>query len=52
MKENIVRLEYLGKEIILVAIAHVLKQSADHIKKVNNEEQSDSVCVELDEGRY
>jgi len=52
MEENVVRLEYLGKEILLVATAHVLKQSADLIKKVINEEQPDSVCVELDEARY
>ena len=52
MEENVVRLGYQGKEIILVATAHVLKQSADLIKKVINEEQPDSVCVELDEERY
>lgn len=52
MEDNIVRLEYRGKEIILVATAHVLKQSADLIRKVIHEEQPDSVCVELDEGRY
>lgn len=52
VEENIVRLEYQGKEIILVATAHVLKQSADLIRKVIHEEQPDSVCVELDEGRY
>ena len=52
MEDNIVRLEYRGKEIILVATAHVLKQSADLIRKVIHEEQPDSVCVEPDEGRY
>ena len=52
MEENIVRLEYQGKEILLVATAHVLKQSADLIKKVIIEEQPDSVCIELDEARY
>lgn len=52
MEEHIVRLDYQGKEIILVATAHVLKQSAELIKKVIHEEQPDSVCVELDEGRY
>jgi pheromone shutdown-related protein TraB len=52
MNENVVRLEYQGKEIILVATAHVLKQSADLIEMVINEERPGSVCVELDEGRY
>ncbi len=35
MEENVVRQEYCGKEIILVATAHVLKQSADLIKRVS-----------------
>ena len=52
MGENVVRLEYQEKIIILVATAHVLKQSAELIKTVINEERPDSVCVELDEGRY
>jgi pheromone shutdown-related protein TraB len=52
MEENIVRLDYRGKEIILIATAHVLEQSAELVKKVIDEEQPDSVCVELDEGRY
>lgn len=52
MEENVVRLEYQGKEIILVATAHVLKQSAELIEMVINKERPDSVCVELDEGRY
>jgi pheromone shutdown-related protein TraB len=52
MEDHLVRLDYRGKEIILVATAHVLKQSADLIKKVIHEEKPDSVCVELDEERY
>ncbi len=52
MEDHLVRLDYQGREIILVATAHVLKQSADLIKKVIHEEQPDSVCVELDEERY
>jgi len=52
MENHLVRLDYQGREIILVATAHVLKQSADLIKKVIHEEQPDSVCVELDEERY
>lgn len=51
MEEHIVRLDYQGKQIILVATAHVLKQSAELIKKVIHEERPDSVCVELDEER-
>ncbi len=52
MEENITRLDYQDKEIILIATAHVSKQSAELTKQVIEEEQPDSVCVELDEGRY
>jgi len=52
MEDNVVRLDYRGKEIILVGTAHVSKQSAELIKKVIDEERPDSVCIELDDGRY
>jgi pheromone shutdown-related protein TraB len=52
MEENITRLDYQGKEIILVATAHVSKQSAELVKRIIDEEHPDSICVELDEGRY
>lgn len=49
---NITRLEYDGKEILLVGTAHVSKESAELVKSVIEEEKPDSVCVELDEKRY
>ena len=52
MEENIVRLEYRDKEIILIGTAHVLKQSAELVQQVLDREKPDSICVELDEGRY
>lgn len=52
MEENIIRLNYQGKEIVLIATAHVSKQSAELVKQVINDEKPDSVCVELDEQRY
>ncbi|MFW6029525.1 MAG: TraB/GumN family protein [Halanaerobiales bacterium] len=52
MEEYIERLEYEGKEIILIATAHVSKKSVELVKKVIDEEQPDSVCVELDQMRY
>ena len=52
MENNITRLDYNGKNIILIATAHVSEQSAQLVKKVIEEEKPDSVCVELDEGRY
>jgi pheromone shutdown-related protein TraB len=52
MEEHIVRLEYKNKEIILIKTAHVSKQSAALVKEVIDTELPDSVCIELDEGRY
>jgi len=52
MNENITKLEYQGKEIILIATAHVSKESAELVKQVIEEERPDSVCIELDEDRY
>lgn len=46
------RLEYQGKEIILIATAHVSKQSAELVRTVISDERPDSVCIELDEERY
>ncbi|MDR1615661.1 MAG: TraB/GumN family protein [Syntrophomonadaceae bacterium] len=52
MEENITRVEYNGKNIILVATAHVSKRSAELVKQVIEDERPDSVCVELDDERY
>ncbi|NQT04358.1 MAG: TraB/GumN family protein [Planctomycetes bacterium] len=52
MEDNVVKLEYQGKEIILIPTAHVSKQSAELVRKVINEEKPESICIELDEGRY
>lgn len=49
---NVTKLHYEGKEIILIATAHVSKESALLVKQVIAEEKPDSVCIELDEGRY
>jgi len=49
---NVTRLDYLDKEIILIATAHVSKESAELVRQVIEEEHPDSVCVELDEERY
>ena len=51
-EENIQKLSYKDKEIILIATAHVSKNSAEQVKKVIEEEKPDSVCVELDQERY
>ncbi|NBG88586.1 TraB/GumN family protein [Isachenkonia alkalipeptolytica] len=51
-EENITRMNIEGKEIILIGTAHVSKESAKQVKEVIEEEQPDSVCIELDRQRY
>lgn len=51
-EENITRITVDHKEIILVGTAHVSKQSAEQVKEVIENEQPDTVCVELDEQRF
>lgn len=50
--EHITRVDYQGKEIILIATAHVSKQSAELVRQVIDVEKPDSICVELDADRY
>lgn len=52
MEQAITRLSYEGKEIILIATAHVSKESVTLVKEVIEAEQPNSVCIELDEARY
>ncbi len=40
------------KTILLVGTAHISQQSTDLVKKVIEQEQPDTVCIELDERRY
>lgn len=51
-QDNVYRIDYNGKEIILIATAHVSKESALLVQSVIEAERPDSVCIELDEGRY
>lgn len=52
MEQAITRLSYEEKEIILIATAHVSKESITLVKEVIEAEQPNSVCIELDEARY
>lgn len=52
MSENIHHISYHGKEITLIATAHVSKESAELVKATIDELQPDSVCIELDQQRY
>lgn len=49
---TIKRISYNNKEIIIIATAHVSKESKEEVKRVIEEEQPNSVCIELDENRY
>lgn len=40
MVNDVTRLNYNGKEIILIATAHVSQESVDLVKRVIDEEQS------------
>jgi pheromone shutdown-related protein TraB len=51
-ESNVTKLNYQEKEILLIATAHVSKESIELVKRVIEEEQPDSVCIELDEERY
>jgi pheromone shutdown-related protein TraB len=48
---NVSRLRYGGKEIILIATAHISLQSVALVKRVIETERPDSVCIELDDDR-
>lgn len=52
MNENIVKLEYQGKEIYLIKTAHVSKTSISDVDEAFNEINPDSICIELDKARY
>ncbi|MCJ7478830.1 MAG: TraB/GumN family protein [Candidatus Nanohaloarchaeota archaeon QJJ-7] len=41
-----------GKEIVLVGTAHVSEESAEEVNSVIEEEEPDTVAVELDQDRY
>jgi pheromone shutdown-related protein TraB len=50
-EENVSRLHYGGKEILLIATAHISMQSVALVKRVIETERPDSVCIELDDDR-
>lgn len=52
MAENIINLRYKEKNIILIPTAHVSVESVKLVKDTIDEFNPDSICVELDEGRY
>jgi len=52
MEQNIVRLPYKDKELILIPTAHVSKDSAELVRTVIEQENPDSICIELDADRF
>ena len=50
--EMVHHLEYDHKQVILVGTAHVSKESAQQVTSVIQEENPDTVCVELCQSRY
>jgi len=52
MAENVTKIQYQDKEIILVGTAHISETSVILVKETIEAERPDSVCIELDEGRY
>ena len=48
----ITRVEHDGKDITIVGTAHVSQKSVDEVRRVILELKPDTVCVELDQGRY
>jgi pheromone shutdown protein TraB len=51
-EQNVERLSFGDREVILIGTAHVSKSSAEQVTRVIEEEQPDAVCVELCESRY
>lgn len=41
-----------GREIILIGTAHISNASKELVKQTIEQEKPDTVCIELDEGRY
>jgi pheromone shutdown-related protein TraB len=50
--DNVTRLAYGDREILLVGTAHVSKKSVDEVRDVIERLRPDTVCVELDAARY
>lgn len=52
IESDLTRLEIDGREIILVGTAHISQESVDIVEWVIEQEQPDTVCVELDRQRF
>ncbi len=52
MGDNITRVSFGKREIILVGTAHVSRESVNEVRETIGTEKPDRVCIELDESRY
>lgn len=52
MKDQLIKIDYQGKEIILIPTAHVSQESVNLVRETIKEENPDSICIELDDQRY
>lgn len=50
--DDVAVIQHDDKTILLVGTAHISQQSADLVQEVIEQEQPDTVCIELDEKRY
>jgi pheromone shutdown-related protein TraB len=50
--DDVAVLQQQDKTILLVGTAHISQESADLVRTVIEQEQPDTVCIELDEKRY
>ncbi|RJX21334.1 MAG: TraB/GumN family protein [Desulfobulbus sp.] len=50
--EDVVEIRLSDKTVLLVGTAHISRQSTDLVREVIEEEQPDTVCIELDEKRF
>ncbi len=50
--DDVAVIEQGDKTILLVGTAHISQQSADLVEKIIEQEQPDTVCIELDEKRF
>lgn len=51
-ENNVHRVMYEGKELIIIGTAHVSKNSAEEVRSLIQKERPSTVCIELDQGRY
>jgi pheromone shutdown-related protein TraB len=51
-EDNVTRLNFNQREIILVGTAHISKESVEEVQRIIDSEKPDHVCVEIDKSRY